>query len=151
MRISYLGVAALPSTLANGRFVRATLAAAPGAGGILTATALSDGAPTIEDHDEAKLEGRVSAFTSTTTFSVNGTPVDARGARFDDGPAGLALGARVEVEGTIVGGVLVATRVKVEDEDDGDNEEFEVARPDRLARHGRQDLRRARGHGELRG
>jgi len=129
VRISYLGVAAVPSTLANGRFVRATLAAAPGAGGILTATALSDGAPPIEDHDEAKLEGRVSAFTSTTTFSVNGTPVDARGARFDDGPAGLALGARVEVEGTIVGGVLVATRVKVEDEDDGDNEEFEVAGP----------------------
>ena len=129
MRISYLGVAAVPPTLANGRFVRATLAAAPGAGGILTATALSDGAPPIEDHDEAKLEGRVSAFTSTTTFSVNGTPVDARGARFDDGPAGLALGARVEVEGTIVGGVLVATRVKVEDEDEGDNEEFEVAGP----------------------
>ncbi|HEY5321687.1 MAG TPA: DUF5666 domain-containing protein [Caldimonas sp.] len=128
-RVSYLGVAAVPSTLANGHFVRATIAAAPEAGGVLTATALSDGAPPIEDHDEAKLEGRVSAFTSTASFSVNGTPVDARGASFDGGSAGLALGARVEVEGTIAAGVLVATKVKVEHEDGGDDEEFEVAGP----------------------
>jgi len=128
-RVSYLGVAPVPSTLANGHFVRATLAAAPGAGGVLTATALSDGAPPIEDHDEAKLEGRVSAFTSITTFSVNGTPVDARSASFDGGSAGLALGAKVEVEGTIVGGVLVATKVKVDQESGGGDEEFEVAGP----------------------
>ena len=129
-RISYAGVAAVPATLANGRFIRAALAPAPGAGVVLTATALSDGAPPIEDHDEAKLEGRVSAFTSTIAFSVNGTPVDARNASFDDGSAGLVLGARVEVEGTIVGGVLVATRVKVKDGGGGgddDDDEFEVS------------------------
>ncbi len=125
-RVSYLGVAAVPATLANGHFVRATLAAAPGAGGVLTATALSDGAPPIENHDEAKLEGRVSAFASTTAFSVNGTPVDARSASFDGGSAGLALGAQVEVEGTIAGGVLVATQVKVDHEDGGGDDEFEV-------------------------
>lgn len=124
-RISYAAVAAVTPTLANGRFMRATIALAPGAGGVLTATALSDGAPPIEDHDEAKLEGRVSAFTSTTAFSVNGTPVDARSASFDGGSAGLVSGAKVEVEGTIVGGVLVASRVKVEDDDD--DEEFEVS------------------------
>jgi len=125
-RISYLGVAAVPATLANGHFVRATLATAPGAGGVLTATALSDGAPPIENHDQAKLEGRVSAFASTTAFSVNGTPVDARSASFDGGSVGLALGANVEVEGTIAGGVLVATRVKVDGGDQGGGEEFEV-------------------------
>jgi len=124
-RISYAAVAAVTPTLANGRFMRATIALAPGAGGVLTAAALSDGAPPIEDHDEAKLEGRVSAFTSTTAFSVNGTPVDARSASFDGGSAGLVSGAKVEVEGTIVGGVLVASRVKVEDDDD--DEEFEVS------------------------
>ncbi|MCE9659428.1 MAG: DUF5666 domain-containing protein [Burkholderiales bacterium] len=127
-RISYAGVAVVPATLANGRFIRAAIAPAPGAGGILTATALSDGAPPIEDHDEAKLEGRVSAFTSTTAFSVNGTPVDARGATFDGGSVGLVLGAKVEVEGTIVGGVLVASRVKVDSEGGGgEDEEFEVS------------------------
>ena len=128
-RISYAGVAVVPPALANGRFVRAMLAPAPGAGGVRSATALVDGAPTIEDHDEAKLEGRVSAFTSTTAFSVNGTPVDARGASFDGGSAGLALGAKVEVEGTIVGGVLVASRVKVDAAGDGSGDEFEVSGP----------------------
>jgi hypothetical protein len=126
VRVSYLGVAVVPATLANGHFVRATLATAPGAGGVLTATALSDGAPPIENHDQAKLEGRVSAFASTTSFSVNGTPVDARSASFDGGSVGLALGANVEVEGTIAGGVLVATRVKVDQQDQGGDEEFEV-------------------------
>ncbi len=128
-RISYAGVAAVPATLADGRFIRAAIAPAPGAGGVWTATALSDGAPPIENHDEAKLEGRVSAFTSITTFSVNGTPVDARGATFDGASAGLVLGAKVEVEGTIVGGVLVATKVKVDAEGGGGNEEFEVSGP----------------------
>ena len=124
LRISYAGIAAVPSTLANGRFFRVSLAAAPGAGGVWPATALVDGAPPIEDHEEAKLEGRVSAFTSATSFSVDGRPVDARNARVEG--AGLALGARVEVEGTISAGVLVATRVKVEDEAGDDDEEFEV-------------------------
>ena len=128
-RISYAGVAVVPPALANGRFVRAMLAPAPGAGGVWSATALVDGAPPIEDHDEAKLEGRVSAFTSTTAFSVNGMPVDARGASFDGGSAGLALGAKVEVEGRVVGGVLVATRVKVDAAGDGSGDEFEVSGP----------------------
>lgn len=127
LRVSYLGVAAVPPTLADGRFVRVALAAVPGAGGIWPAIALSDGAPAIEDHDEAKLEGRVSAFVSATSFSVDGTPVDARNARVEG--EGLELGARVEVEGTIRGGVLVATKVEIEDEDDDEGEEFEVRGP----------------------
>ena len=61
---------------------------------------------------------------SATSFSVNGTPVDARNARFEG--AAVALGARVEVEGTLRGGVLVAREVKVEDENDEEDEEFEV-------------------------
>ena len=57
-------------------------------------------------------------------------PVDASQARFDDGTAGLGLGVRVEVEGAIVDGVLVATKVEIkdgrrggrDDDDDGDVE-----------------------------
>ena len=127
LRISYLGLGSVPSTLANGSFVRATLAPVPGAGGIWPAIGLVDGAPAIADHDEAKLEGRVSAFVSETSFSVNGTPVDARTARME-GPR-PTLGARVKAEGTISGGVLVASRVKVEDEDDEEGESFEVEGP----------------------
>ena len=136
--ISYAGVGSVPASLGNGRFIRVALGAVPGAGGVWPATALSDGAPAIEDHDEAKLEGRVSAFASPTAFSVNGTPVDARNAQVDG--TGLGLGAQVEVEGTIREGVLVATKVKVKNEgDEGEgDEEFEVRGPivtiDRVAK-----------------
>ena len=112
-RISYVGLAAtaVPATLANGQFVRAVLALAPGAGGTLVALRLGDGTPSVDNREEAKVRGLVSAFTSSTSFSVNGTPVDARNAQFPRGSAGLALGVRVEVEGATTGGVLVATRV----------------------------------------
>ena len=41
-------------------------------------------------------------------------PVDASSASFPDGTAGIVAGARVEVSGTIVEGVLVATPVELE-------------------------------------
>src|SRR5262249_15962077 len=47
-------------------------------------------------------------------FSVNGLPVDASKAAFPDGTAGVVLGASVEVEGAIVNGVLVASKVEIE-------------------------------------
>lgn len=68
------------------------------------------------DDDNAnpnELEGRVTAYTSPTSFSVDGIPVDASGA-----PSTLAVGMRVEVYGTMTNGVLVASRIKIEDGDD---------------------------------
>ena len=124
-RIGYAGVAA-PPTLVNGSFVRVALAIVPGAGGVWTATAIGDRTPALDDHGEAKLEGLVSAFTSTAQFSVNGTPVDARAAQFPDGTAGLALGERVEVEGATAAGVLVATRVRLVSDSQDSGREFEV-------------------------
>jgi hypothetical protein len=123
-RISYAGVAA-PPTLANGSFVRVVLAPAPGAGGVWSAVAIGDRTPALDDRDEAKLEGLVSTFTATTQFSVDGTPVDARGAQFPDGTAGLAVGKRVEVEGATRNGVLVATRVRLASDGQGGGE-FDV-------------------------
>lgn len=55
----------------------------------------------------------VSDFTSSTTFSVDGLPVDATNATFPDGTTGIVQGARVEVEGAVVNGTLVATKVEV--------------------------------------
>jgi hypothetical protein len=124
-RISYAGVTS-PPPLANGSFVRVALARVPGAGGVWTAIAIGDRTPALDDRDEAKLEGLVSAFTSTTQFSVNGTPVDARAAQFPDGTAGLALGKRVEVEGATVSGVLVATRVQLVSDSQESGSEFDV-------------------------
>lgn len=73
------------------------------------------------DDDNAnpnELEGRVTAYTSPTSFSVDGIPVDARAA-----PSALAVGMRVEVYGTMTNGVLVASRVKIEDGDDDSDDD----------------------------
>lgn len=65
-----------------------------------------------------ELEGRVTSYTSPTQFSVDGIPVDASAA-----PRTLSVGMRVEVYGTVTNGVMVASRVKVEDGDDRSDDE----------------------------
>ena len=116
--ISYLN-AVLPSslTLANGSVVRVRLAVTPLTG---TRTALKVQKFEIEkeDRNEAEVEGIITAFTSTSLFSVNGLPVDASAATFEGGKSGVVLGARIEVEGSVVNGVLVAKKVELEDGED---------------------------------
>ena len=51
----------------------------------------------------------MSAVASATRFTVNGTTVDSSGARVD---GTVQAGARVQVRGALVAGVLVATRVQ---------------------------------------
>ena len=115
LTISYLN-AELPAslTLSNGLVVRVRLATTP-LTGTRTALKIRKFELEREDRDEAEVEGIVTAFESKTRFSVNGLPVDASVATV---PAGVVLGARVEVEGKLVNGVLVARKVELEDGDD---------------------------------
>ena len=106
------------AALAPGSAVRVVLATTPVAG-VWTATALQAGRPALADREHAELEGHVSAFTSTSAFAVNGVPVDATAASFPNGTAGLVLGARVSVKGSLRSGTLVATSVAVEDGSEG--------------------------------
>lgn len=78
--------------------------------------------------DDVEFKGTITAFTSTRNFSVNQIPVDASGARFPEGEAGIELGAYVEVEGLLVNGVFMASEVELEDEDENEDEddEFEL-------------------------
>ncbi|NMM11065.1 MAG: hypothetical protein HHJ16_12455 [Polaromonas sp.] len=112
--INYAATADVPANLANGLLVRVRIATTPTTG---TRTALRVRAVIAEseDHDEAELEGTITDFTSSSKFSVNGLLVDASGATV---PAGLGLGVRVQIEGSLVRGVLVAKKVKLEDEND---------------------------------
>lgn len=73
---------------------------------------------------EVEFTGNVTAFTSLSSFSVNDIPVNAASAAFPEGTAGITAGALVEVKGNLVDGVLLATRVKPED--DGGVNEFEL-------------------------
>lgn len=126
LRISW-AAAAPPdpaAALAPGRSVRVTLAAAPGAG---PSQALSIAPDTIalDDRDAFAIEGRITALTSLTDFAVDGIPVDARGARFGGGAASITPGAKVEVKGSLRGGILLATEVEAEN-DEGTAESFEL-------------------------
>lgn len=57
-----------------------------------------------------ELEGRVTAYSSVTSFSVDGIPVDATAT-----PIALQVGMHIEIYGTMTNGVLVATSIKLED------------------------------------
>ena len=109
-RISYAGAAAPGfAALANGSIVRVKLQPAK-VGGVWLVTALAESTPKPRDADDVRLEGIVNAFTSATRFSVDGVVVDASAV---GAVAGLALGARVEVEGVARGDVLAASKAKV--------------------------------------
>ena len=127
--IDFSGIAAadLPPSLANGLRVRVRLNTVKNASGAWVATAIRAEQREIEDKDEAEVEGIITAFTSPASFSVNGLQVNASNAAFPDGMAGVVLGARVEVEGSIVNGVLVATKVELEDDHNEDRNELNGA------------------------
>jgi len=67
-----------------------------------------------DDIDEISLEGVISNYVSDANFEINGQLVDASGAQRS--PPGLTLmdGLNVEVEGPIIGGVLIADEVEQE-------------------------------------
>jgi Domain of unknown function (DUF5666) len=109
-----LPAAQVPPGLANGQLVRVRLQTTQ-VGGQWVATALRGGVRLPDGVSSARVEGIVTAFASTSSFSVNGLPVDATNASFPDGTAGIVLGARVEVYGTVTNGVLVASKVEIEE------------------------------------
>jgi hypothetical protein len=109
-----LPFASVPSGFANGSQVRVT-GTAPAGGGTITATAIAIVAPPLpgQNAQRVELEGFVTDFASLGSFRVNGQPVDARSATFENGSsASLANGARVEVEGRLNDGVVIATKIE---------------------------------------
>ena len=126
--VSYDAIAAnVPAALDNGLLVRVRLQTTEVAGQWI-ATAVFSALPKLDDRDEAEIEGTITASTFATDkkFSVNGIAVDASSATFPNGSTGIVLGARVEVEGSAVNGVVVATRVTIETEHDREAQGFEL-------------------------
>lgn len=107
--------------LADGQRVRVRLATTQTTAGVWDAQRISRGERRIEDHAEAHLRGLVTSFTSAASFTVDGVEVDAGAASFPDGTA-FGQGSFVEVEGTMSGGKLVATKVSLEDQHSGDDD-----------------------------
>lgn len=105
------------SGLAPGLLVRAKLRPAS-EHGAWPGISIDSAASELPDREQAKIAGRVTAYTSSRQFDVDGIPVDASAAVFPDGEAALTLSARVEIEGSTQGGVLRATVVEVERDDE---------------------------------
>jgi hypothetical protein len=125
----YAAAAGRPSDLALGQTVRLRLSASTPVGGRYDVAGFGTALRTLPDSDDARLKGLISAFTSSSIFSVNGRPVDARTATFANGSSGLRVGAAVEVEGSVRVGVLVAKKVTLEEESGGSSQTFEVHGP----------------------
>ena len=115
-QFSYAGASAVPANLAAGLPVRMQLAVGADSMGRYTVQSFGVAQRALPDRPQAELRGFITAFTSSTNFSINGIAVDARSARFPDGTAGLKLGARVEIAGQIAAGTLVASSVSIESE-----------------------------------
>jgi Domain of unknown function (DUF5666) len=126
---AYAGAAGIPADLAAGQFVRLRLAGSTPVAGRFTVLGFGTALRALPDSNDARLHGVVTLFTSVSQFAVNGRPVDASGASFSNGSAGLKLGARVEVEGKLSQGVLVASKVKVVSEQEGSNQTYELKGP----------------------
>ncbi len=131
-KIDYASIRPLvfPNQLVDGAFVRLRLQTTP-VGDAWVATSVRIGLRSLLPgaQSEAEVEGVITNFTSLASFEVNGLKVETSTAtRFPDGTAGIVAGARVEVKGQIVGGVLVATMVGLDEERRGPRE-FEFHGP----------------------
>ena len=113
--ISYAALAAadLPANLADGLVVRVRLLPAQ-VDGRWIAASVRHGVRKVDDRADADLRGAITVWRSATDFEIDGLLVDATTAAFPDGREGVVLGAMVEVEGRIVDGVLIATKVELD-------------------------------------
>jgi Domain of unknown function (DUF5666) len=119
-----IAAGALP-TLSVGRFVRVTLAPAP-IGNVWNALTVAPGNALLADRPDVSVLGRISNWTSSAQFILDGISVDASAATFPAGATGVVLGARVVVAGTTGGGVLKASTVTVVGDETLANSTFEV-------------------------
>ena len=107
----------------NDMLVRVELQTRPVAGAwAATRIVAVDASAHLENDAEVEIEGSITAYTSNARFHVNGIAIDASRITL---PAGLALGVRVEVHGSVVRGEVQAARVEIEDSDTLEAKEYE--------------------------
>lgn len=130
-RFVYSGT--LPADLANGKIVRIYVQPQPDGNGrwIVTAATQTDRVP--GEGTEVEVESVIASYTSLSQFVVAGLTVDASGATLIPAGSTLTTGLRVEVEGVMRAGVLVAHKLEVKGsgtdaggDDSGGGQEFEI-------------------------
>jgi hypothetical protein len=108
----YAGNAPGSNMLAEGALVRVIVDSQRDAQGRWNVTDVRSAAPPGGTMLDVRAHGVITSFTSIAQFRVQGFTVDASAAVVENGP--LAFKQRVEVEGRLVNGVLMASKVSVE-------------------------------------
>jgi hypothetical protein len=109
------GLVNLPNGVVAGMVVRVKGSLSSNPSGIVASNVRQVSfVPAIKERQYATLEGLVTKFTSATDFEMNGLKVNVPDSGTITGIA--ALDSRVEVEGTGSNGVLVASKVRFQDE-----------------------------------
>ncbi|MBL8287688.1 MAG: hypothetical protein JNL85_06880 [Rubrivivax sp.] len=116
-----------PAGLAAGSFVRLWVSTTPDLLGRWPVQRFGVAERVLPDIDGVSLKGYVTHFASPASFRVDGRQVDASAAVVSGGA--LALGARVEVGGSLRSGVLVASEVRVRSDQAESEREFDLRGP----------------------
>ena len=103
----------LPNGLADGLYVEVK-GTYDTATNTLTATKVEAEDDSVEDADEFEIEGIITDYISDSNFKVNGIPVDASSASREPSTLVLANDSRIEVEGAIINGILIADEIESE-------------------------------------
>ncbi|TXC65343.1 hypothetical protein FSC37_02135 [Piscinibacter aquaticus] len=77
------------------------------------------GVRALPDLERVKLRGGITRYATDADFDLNGQRVDARTANFIGRPGDLALGKTVVVDGASAGGVLIASKVRLDERGSG--------------------------------
>jgi hypothetical protein len=105
-----------PPLLAEGAYLRVQAQTQPVAGR-WPVRSIDAGVRALPDLDRVKLRGGITRYASDADFDLNGQRVDARSANFVGRPGDLALGKTVVVDGASAGGVLIASKVRLDERD----------------------------------
>jgi hypothetical protein len=116
---SYAAVSGTP--VANGQVVDVALQAARNASGQWVVTQFLAAGTAVADGTNVGLTGVASSVTNATHFVVSGMQVDSGQAAVQPSGSVVAVQSRVEVQGVMTAGVLVASRVTMKAHGDTDN------------------------------
>ena len=101
----------VPSGVGVGSFVRLFVATTTNNAGLWPVLGFAEAQRNLADVDGVSVKGLVTSIASSSQLRVDGRLVDASGATVSGGP--LALGLRVEVNGRLRAGVLIANGIVV--------------------------------------
>ncbi|MDH5485387.1 MAG: DUF5666 domain-containing protein [Gammaproteobacteria bacterium] len=103
----------LPAGLANGAYVEVKGTYQSGTNTINAIEVEAEEIELGDDGDSASIEGYITRYVSISDFDIDGHRVDASSAELEPSGITLSIGEKVEAEGTLNNGILVATEVEV--------------------------------------